>query len=369
MAIIFYLLAAGFVVPAGIYFYFFFRRLLTLFEIEKKTKKSRALAVLLAAAVAALGIRMMDFSFMIMLHLLLACFFMELANFLLKRIPQEKFQRVWSFLYKSGIISVVVAVVVLTYGYFNMHNVQRMEYTVEAAKAVGSDLKVVQISDLHTGTSLDKKEMEECFKQIQAEKADLLVLTGDIFDETTTLGQMKETVDMLSKIETTYGSYYIFGNHDVNQYTASPAYTSEQLKEALAGAGIRVLEDDVMEISEDYTLIGRLDASVEKRASIDSLISQVPEKNFLLLLDHQPVDLAENAEAGIDLQLSGHTHAGQIWPMGFLSKLVGVNEEYYGIHDIKNFRVIVSSGMAGWGYPIRTEGPSEYVVINIVQPA
>ena len=81
------------------------------------------------------------------------------------------------------------------------------------------------------------------------------------------------------------------------------------------------------------------------------------------------MDLQENAEAGIDLQLSGHTHAGQIWPMGFLSKLVGVNEEYYGLHDIKDFKVIVSSGMAGWGYPIRTEGPSEYVVINVIASA
>ena len=219
MAIIFYLLAASFVIPAGIYFYFFFRRFLTLFGIEKKTKKSRALAALLAAAVAALGIRMFDFSFMIMLHLLLACFFMELANFLLKRIPQKKFQKVWTFLYKSGIVCIALTVVVLTYGYFNMHDVQRTEYTIETAKAVGGDLKVVQISDLHVGTSLDEQEMRDCFARVQAEKADLLVLTGDIFDETTTRSQMKETVKMLSRIKTTYGAYYIFGNHDVNQYT------------------------------------------------------------------------------------------------------------------------------------------------------
>ena len=369
MAIIFYLLAAGFVIPAGIYFYFFFCRFLTLFGIEKKTKKSRALAALLAAAVAALGIRMFDFSFMIMLHLLLACFFMELANFLLKRIPQKKFQKVWTFLYKSGIVCIVLTVVVLTYGYFNMHHVQRTEYTIETAKAVGGDLKVVQISDLHVGTSLDEQEMRDCFARVQAEKADLLVLTGDIFDETTTRSQMKETVKMLSRIKTTYGAYYIFGNHDVNQYTASPAYTSAQLKEDLTGAGIKVLEDEVLELPGGYTLIGRQDVSVDGRTDVDTLLSQVPDKDFRLLLDHQPVDLQENAEAGIDLQLSGHTHAGQIWPMGFLSKLVGVNEEYYGLHDIKDFKVIVSSGMAGWGYPIRTEGPSEYVVINVIASA
>ena len=104
-----------------------------------------------------------------------------------------------------------------------------------------------------------------------------------------------------------------------------------------------------MELPGGYTLIGRQDVSVDGRTDVDTLLSQVPDKDFRLLLDHQPVDLQENAEAGIDLQLSGHTHAGQIWPMGFLSKLVGVNEEYYGLHDIKDFKVIVSSGMAGWG--------------------
>ena len=151
------LISSGFCDTGGNLFFTSFCRFLTLFGIEKKTKKSRALAALLAAAVAALGIRMFDFSFMIMLHLLLACFFMELANFLLKRIPQKKFQKVWTFLYKSGIVCIVLTVVVLTYGYFNMHHVQRTEYTIETAKAVGGDLKVVQISDLHVGTSLTSR--------------------------------------------------------------------------------------------------------------------------------------------------------------------------------------------------------------------
>ena len=104
---------------------------------------------------------------------------------------------------------------------------------------------------------------------------------------------------------------------------------------------------------------------VDGRASIEALAAKAGTGNFLLLLDHQPVDLADNARAGIDLELSGHTHGGQIWPMGILSKLTGVNEEYYGIHQIGDFQVIVSSGMAGWGYPVRTEGSSEYVVVNI----
>ena len=93
MAIIFLLISSGFCDTGGNLFLLLFCRFLTLFGIEKKTKKSRALAALLAAAVAALGIRMFDFSFMIMLHLLLACFFMELANFLLKKESRRRNSR------------------------------------------------------------------------------------------------------------------------------------------------------------------------------------------------------------------------------------------------------------------------------------
>ena len=365
MAIIFYLLALLFVTPAGIYFYFFFRRFLTLFRIEKKTKKSRRIASLLAVMVAAAGIRMFDFSFIIMLHFLLACLGMEVVNLILKRVPRESFQRVWVFLYKSGIICLVIAVTALTYGYFNMRNVQRTEYDVSTTKSIGQELKIVQVSDLHTGTSLDEEGTAACFESIQKEKADLLLLTGDIFDETTTLEEMEKTVDMLSEIETTYGTYYIFGNHDANLYTNRPAYTAAHLKKTLQAAGIKVMEDDIVKVTDGLVMIGRQDASVDGRANIETLAAKAGTGNFLLLLDHQPVDLADNARAGIDLELSGHTHGGQIWPMGILSKLTGVNEEYYGIHQIRDFQVIVSSGMAGWGYPVRTEGSSEYVVVNI----
>ena len=365
MAIIIYLLALIFVIPALIYFYFFFCRFLTLFGIEKKTKKSRVMALLLAAITASFGIRMFNFSFIIMLHLLLTCLGMEIVNLALKRIPREKFQRVWSFLYRSGILCLVVTVTVLTYGYFNMENIQRTEYDVHTAKAVERPVKIVQISDLHTGTTLDEAEIAKCLAKIEKENADLLVLTGDIFDETTSRAQMEKTVDMLSKIETTYGTYYIFGNHDVNQYISTPAYTAVELKERLSRAGIRVMEDEVLTLNDGITLVGRKDASADNRKSIETLVSQADSDDFLLLLDHQPAGLERNAKAGIDLELAGHTHSGQIWPMGILSKLVGINEEYYGIHTIGNFKVIVSSGIAGWGYPIRTEGPSEYVVVNI----
>ena len=83
-------------------------------------------------------------------------------------------------------------------------------------------------------------------------------------------------------------------------------------------------------------------------------------------MDHQPGDLKENNRQGIDLQVSGHTHAGQIWPTGQLMQLLGINEINYGYRKTGNLQTVVTSGMAGWGYPIRTGGHCEYVIIDVV---
>lgn len=350
------------VTPAVIYFYFFFRRFLTLFGVEKGTGKSRWLSWAMAMCLGAMGVRIFDFSFLIMLHLLMICIAMDLVNLAVRRIRAEGFQRIWNVIWRSGIVCLTVTAVVLTFGYRNMHDVQRTVYEVEAG--LSAPVKVVQVSDLHTGTVLDEEQMREVFSRIQAEEPDILALTGDIFDESTTEEQMRETIRMLSEIETTCGTYYIFGNHDVNQYVNHPAYTTEVLRATLTDAGIHVLEDASVEVTPELSLIGRLDASEEDRKPLDALMGQA-KGDVILLLDHQPVNLEDNARMGVDLQLSGHTHGGQIWPAGFLSKLVGINEEYYGMHQIGNYRVIVSSGLAGWGYPVRTECPSEYVVVNI----
>ena len=113
-------------------------------------------------------------------------------------------------------------------------------------------------------------------------------------------------------------------------------------------------------------MIGRRDASAPQRTDLEELTENIEPDKMRILLDHQPGDLKENEQAGIDLQISGHTHAGQIWPTGQLMELMGINEINYGYRKMGNLQVIVSSGMAGWGYPIRTGGHCEYVMIQVV---
>ena len=128
-----------------------------------------------------------------------------------------------------------------------------------------------------------------------------------------------------------------------------------------------------MELNDEFVLGGRMDLSYSRRDdgfprnSTKTIFSEKNQKAFILLLDHQPVDLKENEEAGVDLQLSGHTHGGQIWPIGLISDLLGFGELNYGYKKSGNFQVIVSSGIGGWGYPIRTGCHSEYLMVTVTK--
>lgn len=366
--IFFYLLMPLIVfVPAGIYFYHFFKRFLSLFGLDETRKITKILSILFPILCALAGWRIYDIGAVIVLHFLICCLVMELLNFIFKKIHlKEKAKRIWTFIYKSGIASVLIICILMAYGYVNMHNVYETTYSFQSPKKLDRDVKIAQISDLHMGNTMNADKLHEYCNKVQLYKPDLLMLTGDIFDERTSKEDMIKAIHLLASIKTTYGAYYVWGNHDPNQYTANPYYTMDELRNELKQSGIIVLEDESYVVNSQITVIGRVDSVVNaQRKSIQELLKGVNHNSYLILLDHRPLDLEENAAAGIDLQLSGHTHAGQIWPTGQLGELVGATEKNYGDKMIDDFHAVVSSGIAGWGYPIRTGGHSEYVLIDV----
>lgn len=356
-------------IPAGIYLYHFFKRFLSLFPVREKRKLVRALSVLFAAFCVAAGWHVYRFGAVLVLHFLLSSLLMEGINAIVCRVVRERRGRnVWDVIFKSGIIGVMITGILMGYGFINMHQVRETTYTIQAAKEIGEDLRIAQISDLHMGTTMDAEKLAGYASEIQERNPDMLVLTGDIFDEYTERSQMEEAVRVLSGITTRYGTYYIWGNHDPNQYTSAQKYSMDTLRSTLTASGIHVLENETLQVTPELTVVGRLDSSIDReRESISELLSGVDRNSYIILLDHRPVGLEENAAAGVDLQLSGHTHAGQIWPTGQLGELVGITEKNYGLATIDDFRAIVSSGIAGWGYAVRTGGHSEYVIVDVMK--
>ena len=151
-------------------------------------------------------------------------------------------------------------------------------------------------------------------------------------------------------------------------------YAPDDLRSFISFAeknGITVLTDETETVAGKIDITGRLDYSFNsyagERASSHELLKDRDKKRFQLVMDHQPKDLKVNAKEGADLQVSGHTHAGQLWPLGLLGPVLRFNEMTYGIEKIGDMNCIVTSGIAVWGAPFRTEKHSETVIINIEQ--
>lgn len=363
--VLWYIMPAIVWIPLGIYLFHVIRRILTLFHLDKKGKISNIISLVLTLCCVAWGWKVYGLGAVLILHFLAACGVMEIVWQIGKRICKgEKSVKILKFLYKSCIVGFLTVAVAAGYGSYNIKNVRQTNYNLTTNKQIQSEMKIVQISDLHTPTTMTTDKFKTYCQKIQAQHPDILALTGDIFDENTTKEEMQAVAKELGQIKTTYGTFYIFGNHDYNYYTNKPFYTPDELRKTLKENGIYVLEDQSYQISDNFRIVGRKDASVDRK-DIKDVVGDKKNDEFVLLLDHQPRGLKENKKAGVDLSLSGHTHAGQIWPTGQLGELIGVTELNYGHRQDGDYQVIVSSGIGGWGYPIRTGGHSEYVVITL----
>ena len=308
--------------------------------------------------------------FIVLLHLIA---FLLIADGIVIIIKKSRKNKKWSSvrekIYCKGVIAVALTIAVIGYGRYNMFHVIRTEYTLQTQKDIQTEgYRLVLLSDLHYGVSMSDGQLQKIADRISRENPDIVVLDGDIVDENTTSEQMKSAFHILGTIDSKYGIYYTYGNHDKNNYSTTPNYTAEQLAETIKRNDIQILEDDTAVINDEVVLIGRADRGYgnENRQTIFDLTSKLDKKQEWVVLDHQPADYENVKKAGCDIILSGHTHAGQIWPVGLVASLFHFDELNYGKIQRENLNAVVTSGIAGWGYPIRTEKHSEYVVLNIV---
>lgn len=337
---------------------------------EKKAGKAVILACAVALMIPALNV--WSVWTVILLHFVAASVLVDLVCLAL-RIWKRGGNPVWKIIYKSGLIPFAITAVILGYGYWNMHRVIRTEYTVTTQAPIrGEGYEVLFLSDLHFGTTMDGEDLREYCSRMEADQPDVVILGGDIVDEASTLSQVQEAFSILGQMESGYGVYYIYGNHDKGRYREDCDFTEAELTEAAEDAGIRILEDETVLLNDELTLTGRRDrsdAAMEgrMRAEPSALLEGTSAEAFHILADHQPREMEANSEAGYDLMVSGHTHAGQIWPVGVFTALFDKGTINYGRETFGDMEAIVSSGIAGWGYPLRTGKHCEYVLIHIRQ--
>lgn len=273
--------------------------------------------------------------------------------------------------YYAGIAAAVFSVCYLAAGWYLAHDVRQTSYTIETEKAAGK-LRIVLFSDSHIGTTFDGTEFLTYVNEMQEKQPDIVVITGDFVDDDTSREDMIAACSALGTLETTYGVYYAFGNHDKGYYGAAyRGYDGDDLIAELEKNRVIVLQDESRLIDDRFYIIGRQDLSEEAesggtRATMNGLTEQLDRDKFTIVLDHQPCDYENQVRAGVDLVLSGHTHGGQLFPLAFISGLVSENENIYGYEKRENTNFIVTSGISDWAIRFKTGCRSEYVVIDIV---
>lgn len=354
---------------AGGYAYFLIGRIMKFYGADRTKNLFRIINTALPIVAAFSCINIWSTSAMVVLHILVISLILDVIALAVRLIcgkkQTKKGYEIFRKIYGCGLVPVVITCGLFVYGYTNMNHVMRTEYTAVTDKEV-ANYKIVLITDTHYATIQDTDILKDKVEEINAENPDIVILGGDIVEEDTTKEKMQEVFSVLGGLKNKYGIYYVYGNHDRQPYIKSRSYTDEELEQAISGSGIRILEDDYVEIGDDLVLAGRGDAAwgnVSGRASVEEILKDVDREKYIIMADHQPVEAEENDAQGVDLELSGHTHGGQIWPVGIFSELAG--ELNYGEYQRGDCKVIVSSGFAGWGYPIRTGRHCEYVVVKI----
>ncbi len=286
----------------------------------------------------------------IFIHLLLFWLFSDL---IFHFIPVQK--------YYAGMLAIAVTAVYIGYGVFTAQHVVRTSYAVDAPE----DFRIVLFSDAHMGTVFDSVKLQEYAERMNQENPDIVILAGDFVDDDTSYEEMVQSCEALSLLKTKYGVYYVFGNHDAG-YSNTRGYGYQELKDNLIRNGVHVLEDQTVSLTDQIALCGRLDTKYSRK-SMAELEEQFPENSFVIVADHEPNDQKAQQEAGVGLGVSGHTHGGQVFPLGPIGVMIGANDMVYGkrIQDQTTF--IVSSGIADWAFKYRTGCVSEYVVIDLVE--
>jgi uncharacterized protein len=259
--------------------------------------------------------------------------------------------------YNTELILCLV-VCICIYGYWNYLNKRRIHLKLSTRKKLTNPLKIIVISDLHLGYGVQKRELLSWINKINKEHPDLVLIVGDIIDTNVTPLKYFKLEKYLKKINSRLGIYSCLGNHE---YLSGIADSIDFIK----NAGINLLRDSSVLIDTAVYIVGRDDRTNVSRKTLNELIKDLDTSKPIIVLDHQPYHLEESELNQVDVQFSGHTHQGQVWPISLITN--SIFEKSHGYLKKGNTHIYVSSGIGIWGGRFRIGTNSEYVVVNLFQ--
>jgi len=215
-------------------------------------------------------------------------------------------------------------------------------------------------SDIHIGNTMGPEKLGRIVDLLNSTDADIVLLVGDTVDEDLAPVLKRDLGKKLLQIRSRLGVFAVTGNHE---YIGG----AEKACQYLAAHGVKVLRDESID-ARGLWLIGREDPSIKwianrERVALPALIQRAQPSGPVILLDHQPFHLEQAVESGVDFQLSGHTHRGQLWPFSLITR--AIYEKDWGYLRKGKTQYYVSCGVGTWGPPVRTTSRPEIVVLRL----
>lgn len=342
---------------------------------------SPVIAFLLPKSAVAIVIRRISTYWIgIMLYSLLYVVLFDLLRLIAKHTKLKN-----TLLFSRGSIisigSVVVACAVATclYGIFNARNIKVNEYSVTVNKSCGSDkhLKAVLVADLHMGYAIGVDHITNMVEKINQQDADIVIIAGDIFDNSYDGMDDPEGIKaQLRSIKSKYGVYAVYGNHDIDEkilmgFTfdwGGKQLHSEKMTNFMKECNIKLINDESVLINDEFYLVGRRDTDKPgtedgTRAEISELTKDLDKTKPIFVLSHEPDELQKTADAGADIDFSGHTHDGQLFPGNLTIGLFWENP--CGMIKKDNMYSIVTSGVGVYGTFMRVGTDAEICSVDI----
>jgi len=261
----------------------------------------------------------------------------------------------------------LLALAATAIGVFNARRrarVRKVDVPIAGLPSSLHGFTIAQISDVHVGPTIKRRYLDAIVEAVNALGADMIAVTGDLVDGS--VAQLAEHTAPLSRLESRHGAYFVTGNHEY--YSGVRGWIAE-----IRRLGLRVLMNEHVVLLHDgasivvggVTDIGAHHYDPSQRSDPKAAMAGAPAgAAFKLLLAHQPRSAFEAAPAGFDLQLSGHTHGGQMMPWNFF---VRFQQPFTaGLHRMQSMFVYISRGTGYWGPPVRLGAPSEITHLRLV---
>ena len=313
------------------------------------------------------------------LHFVLAmgvCFLIRLIVKLVKKVKYNL--RLAQKITNVAVVSFTILMSV--YGIVNAQNLKVTTYDVTVDKSSKQDeLNVVLIADLHLGYSVGVKQMERMVNKINELQPDVVVVAGDIFDnEFSAIYNPVRLAEILRGINSKYGVYAVYGNHDIDEdmlcgFTFSDDDVTQvtsikEMDDFIENCGFTFLYDEAILINDDFYIYGRPDEERpnfgnDSRLEAEKITEGLDLSKLIICADHEPHDQKKLSAAGVDVDLNGHTHAGQLFPGNIIINFFW--DIAYGYKNFDGMHNIVTSGVGLFGPNMRTFTKAEIAQVKI----